>query len=127
MAAARSNSLGCATDIFVFLRLTESGDRFVTIRSGSCSKLVRGAESAPVPAIDADRYVDLAHHDGVAVAHIPRVAPDQIGAQVAAGGEAGRIIEDTAIAAVGGVPGDIARSLRVRVDLVVHRQVAVAV
>ena len=45
-------------------------------------------KSAPVAAVDADRHVDLAHHDGLAVAHVAGVALDQIGALVAAGGEA---------------------------------------
>ena len=84
-------------------------------------------EAAPVPALDADRHVDLAHHDGLAVAHVAGIALDQIGAQVAAGGKARGIVEDAAVAAVGGVPGDVARPLRMRIDLVVHRQIAVAV
>src|SRR6202043_1957895 len=98
-------------------------------RSGcrSRSKLVRGAETTPVAAIDADRHVDLAHHDGLAVAHVAGVALDQVGAQIAAGGEAGGIVEDAAVAAVGGVEGHVARALRMRVDLVVHGQIAVAV
>src|SRR3981081_1395001 len=96
-------------------------------RPGGASKLVRGAEAAPVPAIDADRHVDLAHHDGFAVAHVAGVALDQVGAQVAAGGEARGIAEDAAVAAVGAVPHHIARALRMRVDFVVHRKVAVAV
>src|SRR3977135_4280103 len=96
-------------------------------RPGGASKLVRGAEAVPVPAIDADRYVDLAHHDGFAVAHVAGVALDQVGAQVAAGGEARGIAEDAAVAAVGAVPHHIAGALRMRVDFVVHRQIAVAV
>src|SRR5436190_8847084 len=36
----------------------------------SRSKLIRCAESAPMPAVDANRHVDLAHHDGLAVAHV---------------------------------------------------------
>src|SRR3954469_5156675 len=96
-------------------------------RTAKPSKLVRGAEAAPVPAIDADGYVDLAHHHGLAVAHVAGVALDQIGALVAAGGQPRRIVENAAVAAVGGVPGDVARALRMRVDLVMHRQIAVAV
>src|SRR6202040_1180235 len=66
----------------------------------SCSKPVGRAKSAPVPAIDADRHVDLAHHDGLAVAHVAGVALDQIGAQIATGGEARGVVEDAAVAAV---------------------------
>src|SRR5260370_38767225 len=66
-------------------------------RDGRKLEFVRRAESAPVPAIDADRHVDLAHHDGLAVAHVAGVALDQIGAQVAAGGEARGIVEDAAV------------------------------
>src|SRR5947207_10122048 len=40
------------------------------------SKLIRGTESAPMPAVDANRHVDLAHHDGLAVAHVAGVALD---------------------------------------------------
>src|ERR1700704_3507282 len=90
-------------------------------RPGGASKLVRGAEAAPVPAIDADRHVDLAHHDGFAVAHVAGVALDQVGAQVAAGGEARGIAEDATVAAVGAVPHHIAGALRMRVDFVVDR------
>src|SRR4051794_33639207 len=49
------------------------------------SQLVRRPESAPVPALHADRNVDLAHHDGLAVAHVAGVALDQIGAGALAG------------------------------------------
>src|SRR5580700_4899836 len=42
-------------------------------------KLVGGSETAPVPAVDADRHVDLAHHDGLAAAHVAGVALDQVG------------------------------------------------
>src|SRR3982751_5778853 len=95
--------------------------------SGYRSELVRRPKSAPVAAVDADRHVDLAHHDGLAVAHVAGVALDQVGTLVAAGREAGGVVEDAAVAAVGRIPGDIARPLRMRVDLVVHRQIAVAV
>src|SRR5215204_172268 len=88
---------------------------------------VGGTEAAPVAAFDADRHVDLAHHHGVAVAHVAGVALDQIGALVAPGGKPGRVVEDTAVAAVGGVPGDVARPLRVGIDLVMNRQIAVGV
>ena len=99
----------------------------IDIRIGSRSQPVRGAEAAPVAALDADRHVDLAHHHGVAVAHVAGVALDQIGALVAPGGKTGRIVEDAAVAAVGGVPGDVARPLRMRIDLVMNRQIAVGV
>src|ERR1700741_156134 len=119
MAAARSNFTGCATDIAGFLRVNSLCKRFGTLGRLSCSKLVCGTESTPVPAVDADRHVDLTHHDGIAVAHVAGVALDQVGAQVAAGGEPRGVIEDAAVAAVGGVPADIAGALRMRVDLVV--------
>src|ERR1700759_507115 len=112
MAAARSNLTGCATDIAGFLWVNNFCKRFGTLGRLPCSKLVRGTESTPVPAIDADRHVDLAHHDGIAVAHVAGVALDQVGAEVAAGGEPCGIVEDAAVAAVGGVPGDIAGALR---------------
>src|SRR5215475_12516213 len=101
------------------------------IRAGaSClsvhSKLVGGPEAAPVAALHADRNVDLAHHHRKAVAHVARVALDQIRALVARGRQPRRIVEDAAVAAVGGIPGDIARPLRMGIDLVVHRQIAVA-
>src|SRR5579859_4231579 len=57
-------------------------------------KLIGGAEAAPVPAPDADRHIDLAHHDGVAVPHIAGIALDQVGALVAAGGKPGGVVED---------------------------------
>src|SRR5580704_950015 len=91
------------------------------------SQLVGGTESAPVPPLDADRYVDLAHHHGDAVTHVAGVALDQIGALITTCGKPGRVVENPAVAAVGGVPGDVAGALRMGVDLVVHRQVAVAV
>src|SRR5882672_1933771 len=94
---------------------------------GSQLQLIRRPESAPVPALHPDRHVDLAHHDGLAVAHVAGVALDQVGAQVTAGREARGIVEDAAVAAVGGVPGDVAGTLRMRIDLVVYRQIAVAV
>jgi len=65
-----------------------------------------------VPAVDADRHVDFAHHDGFAVAHVARITLDQIGALVAPGGEPGLIVEDAPVAAMGRVPGDIVRALR---------------
>src|SRR5580704_18189879 len=89
--------------------------------SVGCSELVGGAESAPVPPLDADRHVDLAHHHGDAVTHVAGVALDQISALVAASRKSGGVVENPAVAAVGGVPGDIAGPLRMGVDLVVHR------
>ena len=80
-----------------------------------------------MPAALADRHVDLAHHHGGAVAHVARIALNQIGALVLRGGEARGIIEDTTIAAVRGVVGHVARPLRLRIALVMDRQVAVAV
>src|SRR4051794_40636448 len=75
------------------------------------SKLVRRAESAPMPALDSNRHVDLAHHDGLAVAHVAGVALDQIGAHVAAGGQPRDIVEDAAVAAVRRVPDHVAGTL----------------
>ena len=46
-----------------------------------------------MPAIDADRHVDLAHHDRLAVAHVTGIALDQIRTDVAAGGEPGGVVE----------------------------------
>src|ERR1700720_456661 len=115
MAAARSNFTGCATDIAGFLRVNNLCKWFKTLGRLSCSKLVRGTESAPVPALDADRHVDLTHHDGLAVAHIAGVALNQVGAQVAAGGEPRGIVEDAAVAAVGGMSHDGAAGPRPRV------------
>ena len=88
---------------------------------------VSGAEATPVPALHTDRDVDLAHHHRIPVAHITRVTLDQVAANVARSRKPGRIVEDAAIAAVRRVPDNVARTLRVGIDLVVHRQKAVAV
>ena len=78
-------------------------------------------------AIHADRYVDLAHHHGLPVAHVARVALNQIRADVTAGSEACGIIEDAAVAAVGGIEGHVAGPLCLRIDFVVNRQISVAI
>src|SRR5215217_279931 len=92
----------------------ESNQPLVLVRSIAfmticCSKLVGGAETTPVPAIHANRNVNLAHHDGLAIAHVASITLDQIGAQIAAGGETGGVVEDAAVAAVRGIPGNVAR------------------
>ena len=74
---------------------------------------VSGPEATPVPALHTDRDVDLAHHHRIPVAHVARVTLDQVGADVAPSRKPGRIVKDAAIAAVCGVPGNIARTLQV--------------
>src|SRR6185312_14745191 len=80
-----------------------------------------------MPPANTDGYIDLAHHHGVAAAHVASIALDQIGALILSGGKTRGVAEDATIATVGGVPCDIARALWLRIDLVVYRKVAVAV
>ena len=77
--------------------------------------------------VDADRNVDLAHHYRLSVAHVPRVALDQIGTGVATCSETCRVIEYAAVARVGSIESDVTGFLRLGIDLVVNRQVAVAI
>ena len=76
---------------------------------------------------DADRRVDLAHHDRDAVSHVARIDLDDVGPHVARRGETGAIVENPAIARMRRVPGLLARTLRQRIFAIVHRQIAVAV
>jgi hypothetical protein len=69
-----------------------------------------------VPTIDKDRHADLLQHDVFAAAHIAGIALYEVGAQVSAGGKPFGIVEDAPVAAVGCIPGDIARALRLRVS-----------
>jgi hypothetical protein len=65
-----------------------------------------------MPASHPDRHVDLAHHHGIAAAHVARVALDQIGALILPGRKPGSVVEDAAISTIGGIPGDVTRTLR---------------
>src|SRR6185437_3543813 len=80
-----------------------------------------------MPPANADGYIDLAHHDGIAATHVASIALDQIGALILSSGKSRGVIEDAAVAAIGRIPGDIARALWLRIDPVMHRKVAVAV
>ena len=62
----------------------------------------------------------------MAAAHVAAVGLQQEGPLVAPGSQAGAVVEDAAVAAVGGVPRHVA-ALRVAVLLVVRGHVAVAV
>src|SRR4029077_15046449 len=76
-----------------------------------------------MPSANANGYVDLAHHYGIAAAHVASIALDQIGALILSRGKTRGVVEDASVTAVGGVTGDVARALRLRIDLVVHLQV----
>src|SRR5216683_827452 len=71
-----------------------------------------------MPPPDPNRHVDLAHHHGVAVAHVARVTLDQIGALVAAGGKPRGIVEDAPVAIassnilVSAAPASMARATK---------------
>ena len=54
----------------------------VLLRRSAALEPIRRAEAAPVLALHAHGHVDLAHHDGGAVAHVAGVALDQIAAGV---------------------------------------------
>src|SRR4051794_41631591 len=72
-------------------------------------QLLRRTKPAPMPALHANWNVDLAHHDGLAVAHVAGVALDQIGAGVLAGGKPGLVVEDAAVAGGWGVSWGVGR------------------
>src|SRR5437660_3722406 len=61
---------------FLFSRAIAHRRAFFLLQRGARTasnfelQLVRRPKSAPVPAVDADRHVDLAHHDGFAFAHV---------------------------------------------------------
>ena len=74
-----------------------------------CLELIGRAEATPMFAEHAHGRVDLAHHDDDAVAHVARIALDQVGAHVARRAQAGAVVEDAPVAAVGGVPGGVVR------------------
>ena len=68
-------------------------------------------EAAPVPALHTDWDVDLAHHLHIPFTHVTRATLDQVRAEVARSRQPSRIVKDAAIAAVRGVPGNVARTL----------------
>lgn len=53
------------------------------------------------------------HHCKVAAPHVPPISLEQKGFRILSSGEAGPVIEDTAVPAVSGIPFRIILSLRV--------------
>jgi hypothetical protein len=76
---------------------------------------------------NADRRVDLADHDGNAVAHIARINLNEVGTHVACGGETGTIVKDSAIARICGIPCRFAGVPRQRILAIVDWQITVSV
>src|SRR3954470_9899174 len=89
------------------------------------SQLISCAKATPMLAEHAHGGVDLAHHDDEAIAHVSGVALDEIGPDIASRAEACPVIEDAAVAAVGGIPGNIIRLLRPGIDPVMHGEIPV--
>src|SRR4051794_41840381 len=98
-----------------------AGDLAATMRAAptthrefrpAVSQFVGRTKSAPMPALDADRDVDLAHHDGLAVSHVASVALDQVGAHVSAGSQPRGVVENAAVWGVGGFSRCDSRGVR---------------
>src|SRR5439155_25986650 len=75
------------------------------------SKLVCRPKPTPVAPANPDRYIDLAHPDRDAVAHVARITLNQISACIAAGRQSCGVVEDATVARVRGIPCDVARPL----------------
>ena len=80
-----------------------------------------------MPAVHSDRNIDLAHHHGIAISHVARITLDEVGANIPRSRKPCRIVEDAAVATIGSIPREIARTWGLGLDLVVHRQRSVAV
>jgi len=61
--------------------------------------------------MDQDRGADILHQQEPAAAHVAPVGLDQCRSAAACRGDAGEIVEDPPVAAVGDVPGGISRPL----------------
>src|SRR5688572_407411 len=89
--------------------------------------LIPAAHATPVATLDDDRRGGVLHQREGAATHVAAVGLDHERFFAAPGLEADAVVEDAAVAAVGGVPHHVARALGLRELLVVRRQVAVAV
>lgn len=80
-----------------------------------------------MPTGDRDRGIHFAHPDDVAAAHIAGIGLDEKRSCIASGAQAGSIIEDPLVPAIGGVPVGVVGFLRMRVDLVMDREISIAI
>jgi hypothetical protein len=84
-------------------------------------------QAAPVPTGDADRDDDLLERHGGTPAHVAVLGLHQEVARGARCGHAGAVLEEAAVAAIGGIPERFVRLLRPREFRVVGRQIGLEI
>src|SRR5690606_12283493 len=90
-------------------------------------ELVAHAQRAPVATVHMNRNGQVLHQGKATATHVATIGLQQEAARIAAGRQAGAIVEDPAISTVRRIPGRVAGALRVGELLVVGWQVTVAI